>query len=126
MQSPPKTHTVGVKYYRPSLRCPKYTELRAVVLDDALYRGPDNCQLSEGQYGKSNGDNTSRGALERLQAISGTEVGGGGVSGGWWMYNLVIFHSTYDKQKTYVRVITVTRECLWVTEIEEVGSQAIP
>jgi hypothetical protein len=118
------THSPGgVKYHKPSLRCPKYTELRAVVLGDALYRGPDNSQLSEGRYGKSNGDNNCSGALERLSAISGTEVR---VSVGWWMYNLVIFHSTYDKQKTYVRVTTVMRECLWVTDKEEVISQAIP
>jgi hypothetical protein len=81
----------GVKYHRPSLRCPEYTKLRAVELDDALYRGSDDCRLSEGRYGKSNGDNTTRGALERLSAISGKVVG---VSGGWWMYNLVIYHST--------------------------------
>ena len=47
-------------------------------------------------------------------------------SGGWQKCNLVIFHSTYDKQKTYVSVTTVTTGCLWVTEIEDVTSQAIP
>ena len=98
-------------------------KLRAALLDDGVYGQADDCRLSEGRHG----DNTSGGALGRLSAISGTEVG---VSGGWWMCNLVIFHSTYDVQKTYIRVTIRTMECVWVTEIakwiEQARSQAIP